>query len=690
MASAIMPDARRVPWAHAPKTFLFAAGVGLIGGLVSPLFQLGSHLLQRVFIGHGGLLRAALNVPPLARLFIPFGGAIAAALLAYGFSKRRKSQGMQDVMEACTLRKAETLSIRSTLMRAASSLALIATGGSVGREGPIVYMSAAFGARLARLGKFAGPRLGLYAGCGVAAGMSAAYYAPLGAAIFAMEIVLGNFAIEIMAPVMLASVVSYLCAERIALFLAIEPATTPPVWSEWLKGAPLYDLEFFHNIHPAEYLLYILLGVAAAFGAKLFVWTMRQTEGVFAKVPLPAVVKLPIGGLLVGIIGIWLPDVWGNGYDAVNLIIKEMPSFRLVLVLFILKIVATSATVGSGGSGGIFTPTLFVGAALGLMVGTASQNLLPGGVVGQSAPYAVVGMAAVLAATTHAPIMAIFILFEMTRETGMVVPMVIAAITATVASRAIGVESVYFGPLRRRGIHIPEGIEETALTTTRVRDIMREKAAWIRMTATFDMIVGMVQKTRRDAIYVVDGDLRLVGVIRLHDIKSYLAEPDLGAAVLATDLAIVVPHAFPDQTLADVLPRFDDADLDELPVVHPMDGKLLGVVDRRDLLTALSVEVLQSQQLRAKFVEHGGAQHYVEIQPGHAVSRIPVPKELIGSTLAAADFRNRTGLTVLTVIRPQDGREVRIVPAPETVLAAEDALIVMGKIEKIQSLGGSV
>jgi chloride channel protein, CIC family len=680
-----MSEARRVPWAHSPKTFLYAAGVGVIGGLVGTLFQLGSHLLQTVFIGEGGLLQAALHLPPWKAIAVPFGGAIAAALLAYGFSKRRKTQGMADVMEACTLKKAEGLSIRSTLMRAASSLALIATGGSVGREGPIVFMSAAFSARFAKLGQFAGPRLGLFAGCGVAAGIAAAYYAPLGAAIFAMEIVLGNFAIEIMAPVMVASVIASLSATGIASVLP----------EGWMKGPPLYELPQFVESGPAEYLLYLLLGVAAAFGAKIFVWSMREAGRLFDRLPLPAVVKLPIGGLLVGLIGVFLPHVWGNGYDAVNLVLSpdpELPGwapqmFSFVVLLFVMKIVATSVTVGSGGSGGIFTPTLFVGAALGLVIGTAAHALFPGIVASH---YAVVGMAAVLAATTHAPIMAIFILFEMTRETGMLLPMVVAAISASVVSRAIGVESVYIEPLRRRGVHIPSGIEETALTTTRVRDIMREKAAWIRMTATFDMIVGMVQKTRRDAIYVVDGDLRLVGVIRLHDIKSYLAEPELGAAILATDLAIVVPQALPDQTLAEVLSRFDDPDLDELPVVHPVDGKLLGVVDRRDLLTALSVEVLQSQQLRAKFVEHGGAQHYVEIEKGHAVSRIPVPKEMVGQTLAATDFRNRTGLTVLTVIHPQNGREVRIVPAPGTVLAAEDALIVMGAIDRIKALGGTV
>ena len=678
--SSDMSDARRVPWAHSPKTFLYAAGVGVIGGLVATIFQLGAHALQKLIIGGGGLLEAAQKLERHERFLIPFVGAVAAALLAYGFSRRRKSQGMSDVMEACTMKRAETLSIRSTLMRAASSLALIATGGSVGREGPIVFTSAAFASRLAKVGKFAGPRLGLFAGCGVAAGIASAYYAPLGAAIFAMEIVLGNFAIEIMAPVMVSSVVASLFAKGVASLIN-EPA--------WMRGPPLYDLPSFTEQGPGEYLVYLLLGVAAAFGAKLFVWTMRETERFFSRLPLPAVVKLPIGGLLVGLIGIWLPEVWGNGYDAVNQVLDEQaPLFGFVALLFVMKILATSLTVGSGGSGGIFTPTLFVGAALGLIVGTSGHWLLPG-VVGDPRHYAIVGMAAVLAATTHAPIMAIFILFEMTRESGMVLPMVVSAISASVISRAIGVESVYLEPLRRRGLHIPEGIEETALTTTRVRDIMREEAAWIRVTATFDMIVGMVQKTRRDAIYVVDNDLRLVGVIRLHDIKSYLAEPELGAAILATDLAIVVPHAVPDQTLAEVLSRFDDPDLDELPVTHPSDGKLMGVVDRRDLLTALSVEVLQSHQLRAKFVEHGGAQHYVEIQPGHAVSRIPVPKDMVGKTLASTDFRNRTTLMVLTVIHPQNGRETRIVPQPGTVLAEGDALIVMGAVEKIRELGGS-
>lgn len=672
-----MQAGRRTSWAHSPKTFLFAAGVGLIGGIVGTAFQLGSHGLQSVLIGPGGLLEAAQRLSWLSRLLLPFGGAILAALLAYGLTRRRESQGMADVMEAVTLRRAQQLKVRATVSRALSSLALIATGGSVGREGPIVYMSASFGARFARLGRFPAARLGLFAGCGVAAGMASAYYAPFAAALFAVEVVLGNFAVDILAPVVVASVTASLFVEGLSAS-ALEGT---------ISGPPLYRLPEFASQSPWEYLVYVVLGIAAALGGKLFVETMRLAERGFRRLPLPALVKLPLGGLLVGLIGVWLPHVWGNGYDAVNLVLKETPLLGFVALLFLFKILATAITVGSGGSGGIFTPTLFVGTALGLLVGTGAQALLPQ-VVADPRHYAVVGMASVLAATTGAPIMAIFMLFEMTRETQLVMPMMLGGITATVMARMIGLESVYITPLQERGIRIPQGIEETTLTTTAVKDLMREEVVWIRDTATFDMIVGMVQKTRRDSIYVVDGSNRLVGAIRLHDIKNFLADQQLGPAVIAADLAVAVPTASPDQTVAEVMGAFDDPEVHELAVVDPVRRNVLGCLDRRDLIAHLSVEVLQEQQLRAKFVEHAGAQHYVEMPPGHALSRIPVPRDMVGQSFAGARFRNRTGLVVLTIIHNANGKETRILPEPGTILHEKDSLIVMGPADAIRKMGG--
>ncbi|NJN14202.1 MAG: CBS domain-containing protein, partial [Planctomycetes bacterium] len=359
-------------------------------------------------------------------------------------------------------------------------------------------------------------RLGIFAGCGIAAGMSAAYYAPFGAALFAMEVVLGNFAVDVLAPVFIASAVSSLLVQALA---------TDGLLGEFISGPPLYRLPHFELLHAGEYVIYIVLGFASAGAAWLFVRAMRDAERFFQWLPIGGMWKLPLAGLALGLIGIWLPHVWGNGYHAVTLVLADGagPALGFVIILFLMKIFATAITIGSGGSGGIFTPTLFVGAAAGLIVGVGAHAILPE-VAHDPRTYAVVGMAAVLAATTHAPIMAMILLLEMTRETDVFLPMMVSAITASVFSRVIGVESVYLSPLRRRGVMIPEGIEETALTTTRVEDIMRSEAVWIRETATFDMIVGMVEKTRRDCIYVVAESEELLGVIRIHDIKNFLAD----------------------------------------------------------------------------------------------------------------------------------------------------------------------
>jgi len=673
-----MAEGRRTPWVHNPKTFLFAAAVGVIGGFVGTLFQLGSYGLQHLLIGPGSLLAAALQLPWWKAVAIPFLGGIAATLITWGLTRRHKAQGMSDVMEAVNLKRVQMLRPTSVLARAASSLALIATGGSVGREGPIVYMSASFGSALARLGRFAGPRLGLFAGCGVAAGMSSAYFAPFGATLFAMEVVLGNFAVDILAPVVLASVISSLVVRGLA---------SPDLLGHWMKGPPVYHLPKFEESLPSEYLIYLLLGFCAAAGAWLFVRALHSTESLFRRMPVPVWARLPIGGLLVGVLGIGLPHVWGNGYDAVNLVLKETPTLQFVVLLFLAKILATSVTIGSGGSGGIFTPTMFIGSALGLLVGSLAQLALPG-VVDHPPHYACVGMAAMLAATTHAPIMAMFLLFEMTRETAMILPMMVACITASETARFIGVESVYVEPLRRRGLHVPQGIEETTLSTTRVTDVMREEFISIRHTATFDQIVAMIAHARRDTIYVVGELSQLVGAIRLHDVKNFLADRELGAAVIAADLAVELPRAHPNQTLAELLDVFDDPELHELPVTDPLLGNLLGILDRRDLISALSVDVLHRPSLRAKFVEPEGTQHYVELPRGHALARIPIPADLVGRTLGETDFRRRTDLTVLTVVRTVRGRDQRLHPSSGLVFEAGDAMIVMGPVDSIREQGG--
>ncbi|MHC4408013.1 MAG: chloride channel protein [Planctomycetota bacterium] len=676
-----MAARKAVPWALQPKTFLIAAGVGIIGGLVGATYQILSKGLQRILIGPGSLLEAANRLPAWQCVLIPFGGACLASFLGYGVARWKTGQGMADVMEAVSLRRMRDLSVSRTVLRALSSLALIATGGSVGREGPIAYMAASFGTRFSRFAGVPSTRLGLFAGCGIASGMAVSYYAPFGAALFAMEVVLRNFSVDILAPVLAASVVSFL------MFTAL---ATTGIFGDFLSGPPLYKFEpMLPTGHPAEFFVYLLLGCASALGGWLFIRALRDSRAFFDRLAIPSWAKIPLGGLIVGIIGIWLPEVWGNGYAAVNTVVTGDVTFRFLTTLFFFKIFATSITLGSGGSGGLFTPTLFAGAALGLAFGAAGHAIAPD-LIAEPTHYAVVGMAGAISATTHAPIMAIILMFEITRETQLFVPMCVAAIAATVTSRAMGIESVYIEPLKRKGIVIPEGIEETTLTTTPVSDIMRREGVWIHENAPFDRIVETAKKNRRDSIYVTNGSGSLIGVIHLHDIKSYLADADLGVAVIAADLAVETPRAVETETLAEIIRKFDDPEVHELPVVDPQTGMLLAVVDRRDLITVLSVEVLDSQQIRAKFVEPKGAQHFVELPEGHALSRLAVPVEYWGRTLRETNFRADTNLTILTVVRTQGTRESRILPEPDLELREGDELIVMGAAEDIREQGGDV
>jgi len=676
-----MADERRVPWALSPKTFFFAAGVGVIGGLIGTTYQLISRGLQWFIVGEGNLLEAAARLAWWQRVMIPFLGACAASALVYGLGRWRKGQGMAAVMEAVSLRRVRKLSVGATVARALSSLALISTGGSVGREGPIAYLAASFGTRFARLSGMPESRMGLFAGCGIASGMAVSYFAPFGAALFAMEVVLRNFSVDILAPVLLASTVSYLMFEGLSQIDLI---------GDNMRGAPLYEFPTFEVSQPAEYLLYIILGIATAFAGGFFLRALRDSRAMFARIPIPGWAKIPLGGLIVGIVGIWLPQVWGNGYQAINMIVTSVPGPTLTLVGLIVlgKIFATSITLGSGGSGGMFTPTLFVGAAMGLFFGTACNQILPAGAVSDPRAYVVVGMAGAAAATTHAPIMAIILMFEMTRETELFVPLTLGAIAATVTSRALGIESVYLEPLKRKGIDIPEGIEETTLTTTPIKDIMRTEGVWVRDNAPFDMIVEMVRKTRRDFIYVTKDTGALIGVIHLHDIKNYLADADLATAVIAVDLAKETPRAFPEETLAQTIRKFDDPEVHELPVVDPTTGMLIGVVDRRDFITVLSVEVLDSPHMRAKFVEPGGAQHFVEMPEGHALARIPVPEQYIGMTLRDTHFRQETALAIVTIVRTAAGKETRVLPLPDLMLEEGDEIIVMGDTRDIRRAGG--
>ncbi|HVG93584.1 MAG TPA: chloride channel protein, partial [Planctomycetota bacterium] len=495
---------------------------------------------------------------------------------------------------------------------------------------------------------------------GAAAGMAGAYNAPIGAAMFVMEVILGSFVMEQFAPVMVSSVISTLTVRAVQ------------------GGAPVYTVPVLSVGSPWEALPIFVLGILSALAGWLFLHALEWFEDGLHSLRLPRGVLAVAGGLLVGAMGIFLPEVWGNGFDAVSerILPVALPVGMLAL-LMVAKTVATGITAGSGISGGVFTPTLFVGAALGAAFGGVVAWVFP-----ESNPslYALLGMGSVLAATTHAPLMSILILFEMTHDPPLIAPLMLGTVTATVFARWIRSDSLYTARLKRRGIRLPEGAEEAALLRTYARDLVRTDAPVLPAKAPLDRVLDVFLNSRRGALYVVGDGGRYLGVARIHDVKAVFGtSPEEAGGIVALDVAVPLPAAAEDETIGSVLARFSDRELDEVPVVaSATDPRFVGSLSRRDILAMLRHEVLVEPQRPARTaIRVWGGPTFLELPEGWTVAEVAVAPEDAGTTTEAGRWRTDARIP-LVVLRP-DGKGGRTPLTPDgTPLSVGDVVLVLG------------
>jgi chloride channel protein, CIC family len=408
---------------------LWAALIGVLGALATVAFHEGMSFTETVATGHpGGLVAAAEALAPWRRVITPALGGLVAGALLWWARRIAKGKKQPDYLEAIAIGEGHQ-DVRGTLLRSASSLCTIASGGSIGREGAMVQLAAATGSWVGQLGRFEGDQLRLLVACGAAAGFASAYDAALSGAIFIAEVVYGTLLIRRLGPLMVASVTANVTVHQV------------------LGYEPVYKIPPLHVTSLWELPLFLLMGLLLGALAPLFMEVLDGARALAKRLPLSLPLKLALGGLVVGVISAWRPEVWGNGYSVVNGILHKPWPPLLVLLVLIAKIVATAATAGSGAVGGVFTPTIFVGALFGLLVGDLAHMLWPG----SSLPvvYAVIGMGTFLAATTHAPLMSFLIIFEMTLEYQLVPALMLACLTAYHVSRALHPKSIYHEALHR-------------------------------------------------------------------------------------------------------------------------------------------------------------------------------------------------------------------------------------------------
>lgn len=662
--------------------FLLIALVGVIAGILGGVVHALITLVQAgLWQSTEGFLEAGREAPRWLVVAAPaFGGAMVGLIL-WMTRQPGGGGGMSSLIESVAL-SGGRLSPKPAIAHALAAVATVGSGGSLGREGPMIRLGA-------MISSWAGQRLGLpphrlkiLVGCGTAAGLAAAYNIPVGAALFAMEVILGNFALEIFGPIVVSSVISTLISRGLA-------GNTP------LYAAPGYALASGWEI-----LLYVGLGVVGALASVTFVLGVRAGRRGFAALTfLPQPLKPVIGMTLVGLIALWVPHVLGGGQDVINLALTgelKLPtglalpeSFTILLLLglALAKLVATALTTGCGASGGLFTPSLFFGALVGGAYGYWVHSLWPA-VASPYGAYAAVGMAAVAAGTSHAPISAILILFEFTGNYELILPLMVAAMISSLLSRRLRRHSIYTEPLRGKGIELPWRMEEAVLAGLKVEDLARLDSDILRPGSHYREVVEKFLATRRQRLFVVGLDGELQGAVSLHDIKHALENPEILIAVVAHDLMVPAGDVIRQgERLHRATEIFAKSDFERLPVVD-VAGQFLGVLAKRDLLAVYAQEVLGRPAMLATFVSSDEAavssRQYVEIPPDFALRQVAVPPALVGKTLAEARLPQVLGSRVIEIRR--GGSEERVIPLGETRLEPGDLLTLLGPTATLDKL----
>jgi len=559
----------------------FSAGIGAVAfrWLIATFTSLSFDWLPSVTSNWGHIY---LIIAPV------IGGLLIGPLIYY-FAPEARGHGVPEVMEAVTLRDGRIRPIVAAVKSLASSIC-IGSGGSVGREGPIVQIGSALGSTLGQVLHLSRDRVRNLVACGAAAGIAATFNAPIAGALFALEVILADFSAQTFGTVVIASV------------------TASVVGRAAFGDVPAFAIPEYAIRSPWEFPLYLLLGVLAAVLATIYTRAIYRAEDLFDSWKQPPVwLKPAIGGLLLGCIA-WtyrlipglgydrIPQVYGVGYGTIEAALNGQHLVLAMLAIMVLKVVATSLTLGSGGSGGVFAPSLFIGAMLGGSFALLMQMIWPD-LVGSPGAYALAGMGAVFAAATNASLTAIIIMFEMTGDYKIILPLMLSVVVATVLSRRLlNHESIYTMKLSRRGVRLEHGRNIDILRGVRVHDVMTTKLVRVHPDDPLPDLSTLFLRTNRHAFVVVDGDGRLCGIVSLSDLRKAVdsegadSEGGLEPKRVADIMTSTVVTAFPDETVDVVLKRMGPRDLSRLPVVTRQDPHhLVGVIRRNDIVRAYNI-----------------------------------------------------------------------------------------------------
>jgi CIC family chloride channel protein len=673
------PGARLGQWLSkvlgGPTVFLLvlAALIGVAGGYGAILFRYLIILVnQLAFPGGIGLDRLS-DTPWYWLVLPPAIGGLVVGPLVYFLAREAKGHGVPEVMDACA-NLGGRIRPRVAAVKILASAVSIGTGGSVGREGPIVQIGSAVGSSAGQLFGFTGERLKVLVATGAAAGIAATFNAPIAGVLFAIEIILGRGSVRTFSPLVVGSVIATVVARQ------------------HLGNFPAFQVAPHDLVSIWELPLYVLLGGGAAVAGVLFIKGLYSLEDFWGRIPLPDWAKAVFGGAVIGGVAIWLPHIMGVGYEHIENVLNwnknslplDMGFLGFLLLLLLAKIFATGTTIGSGGSGGIFAPSLFIGACLGGAFGLLANVILPADMVASPSAYALVAMGAVVAATTHAPLTAILIVFELTDRHTIILPLMLSCILSHFIATRLSRESIYTLKLVRRGSRFAAGTEVEIMTGTQVSALIHPAGQTLSPSTPLPEIVERVLSGGQTQQYVTDPYNKLLGLITMDDVAYIIRdEGSLRQLLVAEDMMHPpVGTVTPNDTLDRCMLLFSRLHLKELPVTDDRDH-LVGWISQADAIDLYNREVLRRDAV-VRFCEdaQGDApgEELVHLPTGDVKDEIPVEGGLVGKTLRELDLRSRLGVNVYAVRHKKGGTSF---PDPSAPLGRGDTLVVVGPEQKV-------
>jgi chloride channel protein, CIC family len=656
---------------------IYAIVIGVFAGLAAVLFHNSIEFFNVIFFKQTA--EGLYFLGAAAVIVLPAIGMLIQAFMIKMAPDIAEKKGVSEIIKSVALRGGY-IPLKTTIFHFLAPVICIGSGGTVGPEGPAAQLGGGVSSKICQLLELSDMRRRVFTAAGSGAAIAAIFNTPLGGVFFAIELILLNdFSAPTLSAIILASVTASTISRELlgnqSVFTFISPET----------GS-------YHYLY-----MYALLGIVAGLASVIYLRYSSATNHLIKKKILskgiPQWLVMIVVGLIVGVSGFFFKDIFGIGYSGINHILAGKIIWKVVLVLFILKFLLVPLVINSGGFGGMFAPSLFMGACLGYLFSFSANNLL--GLELDTTTYILVGMGAMLGGINTIPITAILIIFEMTQEYSFILPLMLAVIVSTTINRLVQKSSVHVQHLEEQGYQINEGRETNVLSSIFIKDIDLNPINTIHEKTKLPELVERMIKSPSNSIYTVNDENCITGVITEVELRPIMTEfENVKDFLVANDIAN--PHvaiAKPKDDLDYILRLFSKVSVDSIPVISGDDEqKILGAISRQEVLLIYNRETLklnlaEGLSSEIKTIGDVGAS---TVATGYSIAEVIVPTDLIGKSLSELKIRSNYGLEVLMIKHPKEmfdeslEKELIISADPNYKLKWGDKLVVFGNDENIE------